>query len=72
MDELSQPLMVSRADADSATRMLQRPESICSKCYGRFLATGKPAILHLRIDPEAVTPTMSLTAIREKALAGRG
>lgn len=33
--------------------------------------SGKPAIVHLKIDPEAVTPTMSLTAIREKALAGR-
>jgi len=34
--------------------------------------SGKPAIVHLKIDPEAVTPTMSLTAIREKALAGKG
>src|SRR5262249_11962130 len=34
--------------------------------------SGKPAIVHLKVDPEAVTPTMSLTAIREKALSGRG
>ncbi len=40
--------------------------------YAAALASGKPAIVHLRIDPEAVTPTMSLTAIREKALAGKG
>jgi acetolactate synthase-1/2/3 large subunit len=33
-------------------------------------ASGKPAILHLRVDPEALTPTMSLTATREKAQAG--
>jgi acetolactate synthase I/II/III large subunit len=32
--------------------------------------SGKPAILHLKIDPEALTPTMSLTATREKAQAG--
>ena len=32
--------------------------------------SGKPAILHLKVDPEAITPTMSLTAIREKAQAG--
>ena len=31
---------------------------------------GKPAILHLKVDPEALTPTMSLTATREKAQAG--
>jgi acetolactate synthase-1/2/3 large subunit len=39
---------------------------------GRALASGKPAILHCLLDPEAITPSMSLQAIREKALAGRG
>jgi acetolactate synthase-1/2/3 large subunit len=33
--------------------------------------SGKPAIVHLKIDPEASTPTLTLSAIREKALAGR-
>jgi acetolactate synthase-1/2/3 large subunit len=32
--------------------------------------SGKAAILHLKVDPEALTPTMSLTATREKAQAG--
>jgi acetolactate synthase I/II/III large subunit len=32
--------------------------------------SGKPAIIHLKIDPEALTPAMSLSAIREKAQAG--
>ena len=32
--------------------------------------SGKPSILHLKIDPEALTPVMSLTATREKAQAG--
>jgi acetolactate synthase-1/2/3 large subunit len=32
--------------------------------------SGKPAILHLKVDPEALLPTMSLSATREKALAG--
>jgi acetolactate synthase-1/2/3 large subunit len=35
----------------------------------RALRSKKPAILHCLIDPEAITPTMTLTAIREKALA---
>ena len=35
----------------------------------RALQSGKPAILHCLIDPEAITPTTTLTAIREKALA---
>ena len=33
--------------------------------------SGQPSIVHLKIDPEALTPSMSLSAIREKALAGK-
>ncbi|MFL6937727.1 MAG: thiamine pyrophosphate-binding protein [Xanthobacteraceae bacterium] len=40
--------------------------------YAAAVESGKPAIVHLRVDPEAVTPTMSLSAIREKALATKG
>ncbi len=32
------------------------------------LASGKPAIIHLKIDPEAITPSTTLDAIRKKAL----
>jgi acetolactate synthase-1/2/3 large subunit len=32
--------------------------------------SGLPAIIHLKVDPEALTPAMSLTATREKAQAG--
>jgi acetolactate synthase-1/2/3 large subunit len=35
-------------------------------------ASGKPSIIHLKIDPEAITPGQSLSAIREKALTGGG
>ena len=34
-------------------------------------ASGKPAIIHLKIDPEAITPSTTLAAIREKSLTGR-
>lgn len=34
----------------------------------RAIASGKPAILHCLLDPEAITPAQSLTAIREQAL----
>jgi acetolactate synthase-1/2/3 large subunit len=33
------------------------------------LASGQPAILHLKIDPQAITPATTLDAIRKKALA---
>jgi acetolactate synthase I/II/III large subunit len=35
----------------------------------RVLASGKPAILHCLLDPEAITPATTLSAIRAKALA---
>jgi acetolactate synthase-1/2/3 large subunit len=38
----------------------------------RALGSGKPAILHCLVDPEAITPATTLTAIREKALAAQG
>jgi acetolactate synthase-1/2/3 large subunit len=34
-------------------------------------ASGKPAIVHLKIDPEAITPVMTLAKIRAKSLAER-
>jgi acetolactate synthase-1/2/3 large subunit len=39
--------------------------------FERAIASGKPAILHVKIDPEAITPTTTLTAIRARALAER-
>ncbi len=35
-------------------------------------ASDKPSIIHLKIDPEAISTFASITAIREKALAGSG
>ena len=34
--------------------------------------SDRPAILHLKVDPEAITPATTLGAIRANALAGRG
>jgi len=36
--------------------------------YERAAASGKPALVELRIDPDAITPGTTLSAIREKAL----
>jgi acetolactate synthase-1/2/3 large subunit len=35
--------------------------------YERAAASGKPAIIELKIDPDAITPATTLSAIREKA-----
>ena len=34
------------------------------------LGAGRPALIELRVDPEALTPRQTLTEIREQALAG--
>ena len=39
--------------------------------FERGLASGLPAMIHCLVDPEALTPTMTLAAIREKALAAQ-
>jgi acetolactate synthase-1/2/3 large subunit len=47
---------------------IEKTEEFAS-ALARALASGKPAILHCLMDPEAITPTTTLTALREKALA---
>ena len=39
--------------------------------FERALASGKPAIIELRIDPDAITPSTTLSAIRAAALKRR-
>ncbi|NUS19867.1 MAG: thiamine pyrophosphate-binding protein, partial [Mesorhizobium sp.] len=35
--------------------------------FERALASGKPAIVEIKLDPEAITPTRTLTQIRDKS-----
>src|SRR5690349_8719420 len=39
--------------------------------FERAWAAGKPALIELRIDPDAITPATTLSAIREKALKSK-
>jgi acetolactate synthase-1/2/3 large subunit len=39
--------------------------------FARAKKSGKPAILHVKVDPEAITPASTLSAIREAALKRR-
>jgi acetolactate synthase-1/2/3 large subunit len=39
--------------------------------FERAQASGKPALVELRIDPDAITPATTLSAIREKALRSK-
>ena len=40
--------------------------------FERAVASGKPAVIELRIDPEAITPSATLTGLREKAQKSHG
>ncbi|MDD1963796.1 thiamine pyrophosphate-binding protein [Pseudomonas putida] len=39
--------------------------------FARCQASGKPSLIEVQIDPEALTPKMTLSQIREKAMAAR-
>ena len=39
--------------------------------FERASKSGKPALIELRIDPDAITPATTLSAIREKALKSK-
>jgi acetolactate synthase-1/2/3 large subunit len=41
-----------------------------AKAYEAARASGKPSIIHLKVDPSAITPMTTIEAIRDKALGG--
>ena len=49
---------------------VERTEDFAA-AYERAAACGKPALIELRIDPDAITPATTLSAIREKALTSK-
>ena len=49
---------------------VERTEDFAA-AFERARASGKPALIELRIDPDAITPATTLSAIREKALTSR-
>ena len=49
---------------------VERTEDFAA-AYQRAAASGKPALIELRIDPDAITPATTLSAIREKAIKSK-
>jgi acetolactate synthase-1/2/3 large subunit len=39
--------------------------------YEAAVASGKPAIIHLKVNPSAITPVSTIETIRAKALSGK-
>jgi acetolactate synthase I/II/III large subunit len=50
---------------------VERTEDFAA-AFKQAQASGKPAIIRLAVDPEAITPTMTISKIRAKALAEKG
>jgi acetolactate synthase-1/2/3 large subunit len=66
--ELRNPDFAAYARAFGAHgELVERTEDF-APAFGRASTSGKPAIVELRIDPDAITPATTLSAIREKAL----
>jgi acetolactate synthase-1/2/3 large subunit len=69
--ELKNPDFVAYARAFGGFGALVDKTSGFADAFKAASASGKPAIIHLKIDPEAITPLTTLAKIREKALAAR-
>jgi acetolactate synthase-1/2/3 large subunit len=66
---LANPDFVMLARAYGAHAELVEDTSQFAAAFERAASAGKPALIELRIDPQAITPNTTLDALREQALA---
>jgi acetolactate synthase-1/2/3 large subunit len=66
--ELHNPDFVALGKAYGAHAELVEKTAEFAPAFERALAAGRPALLELRLDPEAITPKASLTDLRNAAL----
>jgi len=69
---LHNPDFVAYATAFGGYGVLVEKTADFPAAFAAAQACGKPSIIHLRIDPDAIAVGATLTGIRDKALAGRG
>ena len=69
--ELCNPDFAALARAYGAHGETVEETAQFAPALARSMASGKPALIELRLDPEALTPAMSLSAIRAQSLAKR-
>jgi acetolactate synthase-1/2/3 large subunit len=70
--ELRNPDFVAYAKAFGGFGVRVEKTADFPAAFAAAQKSGLPSIIHLKVDPEAITPTMTLTGIREKSLAGGG
>ena len=66
---LSNPDFAALARAYGALGEIVETTAEFAPAFERVFAADKPALLELKLDPEAITPRASLTALRLQALA---
>ncbi|HET9715536.1 MAG TPA: thiamine pyrophosphate-binding protein [Pseudolabrys sp.] len=69
--DLRNPDFVAYATAFGGYGILVEKTSEFPVAFAAARASGKPSIIHLKIDPEAITPATTLSAIRQKSLASK-
>ncbi|HLA20611.1 MAG TPA: thiamine pyrophosphate-binding protein, partial [Pseudolabrys sp.] len=69
---LRNPDFVAYAKAFGGFGVLVEKTADFPAAFAAARKSGKPAIIHCKIDPEAITPTATLSGIRERSLAGGG
>jgi acetolactate synthase-1/2/3 large subunit len=67
---LKNPDFVAYAKAFGGFGVLVENTAEFPDAFAAAQRSSKPSIIHLKVDPEAITPTATLSGIREKSLAG--
>ena len=70
--ELYNPDYVKLAEAYGAHGELVERTQDFAPAFERALKAGRPAIMEVRIEPDAITPTATLSGLRAAALAKKG
>ena len=65
--ELQNPDFVALAQAYGADAWLVTRTEEFAPAFEKALRAGRPSLLHIRVDPEAISPTATLTKLRESA-----
>jgi acetolactate synthase-1/2/3 large subunit len=65
--DLVNPDFVALAESYGAYAERVERSSAFADAFERALASGRPALLELRVDPEAITPSATLSEIRSGA-----
>jgi acetolactate synthase-1/2/3 large subunit len=67
--DLVNPDFAALAEAFGAYGVAVERTEDFEEAFEEAVASGRPAVIELRVDPEALTPRQSLSEIREQALA---